>query len=586
MRRLLNVERLAQLFSEPKEAEGDVEPDSEPESEDFDDEMDDLDFVLKEESEEEEPPARAQSATRWSAQTKGRRGSPARSRSPLRSEPWKTMEDTDTAPGVSRFQPRRTPGVQAKRLSPQSPKDLFLLFFATDTVRTICSNTNKNAAESKDIWEKYTWTELEMIELYQFFGLLIYMSLVSLPSLRDYWRQNHIFSVALPAKVMTIHRFWSIFRNIHLSDPEEDEYKDKLFRVRPLYDDILRACQAYYHPGRELTVDERIEATTANTGMARYMKDKPAKSGMKLFVLAESSSGYTLRFSIHTGKPVTASEHGLPYDVVMDLIEPSWLGTGYHIYMDSFYTSPKLFRDLASMEFGACGTYKESRKGCPRGRANALTERCGRGSVRWIREGPLLFVKWMDTQEMSVCSTIHPAFSGKAVQRRVKKRDRRRTGRDIPCPTPVMAYNKNMGGVDPSDQLIQYHSTQRRTTPWYRTALLHFLDIATTNAFILHREMSTAKQVQSTEHRDFMVELVSQLCGTDTSGVPQSRRTHHVPVPIVTTSDASRKASKGRLKCKQCRQLDNRSDTPWKCQACNVPLCLVVGRNCFLEWHK
>ncbi|KAJ8370383.1 hypothetical protein SKAU_G00104110 [Synaphobranchus kaupii] len=199
----------------------------------------------------------------------------------------------------------------------------------------------------------------------------------------------------------------------------------------------------------------------------------------------------------------------------MSLIQPSCLGTGYHIYMDNFYTSPKLFMDLANMKFGACGTYRESRKRCPRGRANALTKKCGRGSVRWIREGPLVFVKWMDTREVSLCSTIHPAFSGETVQRRVKDRDGRWAERDIPCPTLIVAYNKHMGGVDLSDQLIQYYSTHRKTARWYRTMLLHFLDIATTNAYILHREISSANQVQPMAHKDFMVELVSQLCGMD-----------------------------------------------------------------------
>ena len=77
-------------------------------------------------------------------------------------------------------------------------------------------------------------------------------------------------------------------------------------------------------------------------------------------------------------------------------------------------TSPKLFMDLAGMKFGARGTYRESRKGCPRGRANALSKRSGGGSLRWIREGPFVFVKWMDTWEVSLYSTIHPAFSGEA----------------------------------------------------------------------------------------------------------------------------------------------------------------------------
>ena len=136
--------------------------------------------------------------------------------------------------------------------------------------------------------------------------------------------------------------------------------------------------------------------TDCQTGMAQYMKDKPTKWGMKLFVLSESSSGYTLRFQIYTGKTNAASEYWLSYDVVMQLIQPSCLGTGYHIYMDNFYRSPKLFIDLAGMKLGACGTCRNSRRGCPRGWANALTKKFERGSVRWIREGPFVFVKWMD----------------------------------------------------------------------------------------------------------------------------------------------------------------------------------------------
>ena len=99
----------------------------------------------------------------------------------------------------------------------------------------------------------------------------------------------------------------------------------------------------------------------AKTGMTQYMKDKAIKRGMKLFVLAESSRGCTLE--INTGKTNAASEHELSYNMVMQLMQPSCLGTGDHIYMDTFYSSPKLFMDLARMRFGACGTYRDSRGG-------------------------------------------------------------------------------------------------------------------------------------------------------------------------------------------------------------------------------
>lgn len=72
------------------------------------------------------------------------------------------------------------------------------------------------------------------------------------------------------------------------------------------------------------------------------MKAKPNKWGVKLFVLADSSNGYTCDFSIYAGKSRFVSGQGLLYDVVNSLMDSSFLGRGYHLYVDNFYTSPKL----------------------------------------------------------------------------------------------------------------------------------------------------------------------------------------------------------------------------------------------------
>ena len=139
-----------------------------------------------------------------------------------------------------------------------------------------------------------------------------------------------------------------------------------------------------------------------------------------------------------------------------------------------------------------------------------------------------------------------------------------------------------MGGVDLSDQLLQYYSTHRRTARWYRTLFLHFVDIATTNAYILHCENSKTQQVQHMTHKDFLAELVSQLCGVEKTGVPSNRSTDHVPVAIATATDAREKATQGRRTCQRCQQVDKKRNlTPWKCKRCDVPLCVIVE-----EWHR
>ena len=81
-----------------------------------------------------------------------------------------------------------------------------------------------------------------------------------------------------------------------MEDAQNDRKKgtqgsDKLVRVRPLYHDFL-------------------------------------------VVLTESSSGYTIRFKIYTGKTITASEHELSYNVVMHLIRPPC----HPIYIGTIFT--------------------------------------------------------------------------------------------------------------------------------------------------------------------------------------------------------------------------------------------------------
>ncbi|XP_035241192.1 piggyBac transposable element-derived protein 4-like [Anguilla anguilla] len=510
---------------------------------------------------------------------------------------WKTEKSADVAPPVMRFRPARQPGVQLSSTEAHTPLDLFKLFFSTDAVRTLCKNTNEHAARAIAKGRKYKWTDIGIEEFYRYIGLIFYMAMVKLDQIRDYWRQSSIFSVPFPATVMTRDRYRTICWNVHMSDADKDQENDrkrgtpqhdKLFRVRPLMDTIQHACKAFYHPRRNLAVDERMVATKAKTGMTQYMKEKPTKWGFKLFVLCDSSNGYTVDFAVYTGKNSFQTGQGLSYNSVMSLVNRAFLGSGYYVYMDNFYTSPKLFRDLYGQNFGACGTYRENRKECPRTACNALTKKSGRGALRWIRDGPLVFVKWMDTREVAVCSTIHAAFTGDTIQRRVKQ-DGVWISKNFPCPSPIIQYNAHMGGVDLSDQLIQYYTTQHKTMRWYRKLFLHFLDIAATNAYILHKELSSLGQQEAMPHKAFMEELTAQLCGVSQKAPNVTRREcyDHVPVPTASqTLDASKVASIGRKTCKLCRMdFGKKQNTPWKCKECDVPLCLQPDRNCFAKWH-
>lgn len=73
---------------------------------------------------------------------------------------WTTEKDPDEAPPELPFQPARTPGVQVSIADTHTPLDLFKLFLTEEAVRTLCDNSNKQAAVSVANSVKYKWTDM------------------------------------------------------------------------------------------------------------------------------------------------------------------------------------------------------------------------------------------------------------------------------------------------------------------------------------------------------------------------------------------------------------------------------------------
>lgn len=399
------------------------------------------------------------------------------------SERWNDCSVEDEVPSLPNFLPKRTPGAQLVMDRIYSPLQLFQLFFTGSVVDTIVKNTNSFARMRSEAGKRFLWLPLKAEELYSYIALVIYMGLLGAKNIIDYWSGKEIYRLPFPKSVMSRSRFQAISWNLHLCDPEDDQENsrkkgtqayDRLFKIKPLYNDIVSACKTYFHPDRQLAVDERMVASRARIGIKQYLKDKPTKWGYKLYVLADSACGFTWNFFVYEGKSSLATGKGLSYDSVMQLLDLSLLGKGYQLFMDNFYTSPCLFMDLLAKKTLACGTIRTNRRGFPRTKENDLSRRDQRGTIRWLRDGKLLFVKWMDTREVTVCSTMHKAYDGDAVLRRVKNPQGEWERRRIPIPVAVKDYNKYMGGVDLSDALIGYYNVLHKTTKWYKTFFFTF----------------------------------------------------------------------------------------------------------------
>ncbi|XP_055074469.2 piggyBac transposable element-derived protein 4 [Misgurnus anguillicaudatus] len=491
---------------------------------------------------------------------------------------WKSVDEPDPEPQQPVFRPIQTPGPQVVCSASCRPLQYFELFFTSSIIQTIVDNSNAYAAKMYGS-DKSMCRDISVKDFKKFLAMVIYMGLVKCCSLTDYWKTSDLYRLPFPGRIMSFKKFYAICNCFHISDPKVDEENDqkkgtdeydRLCRIKPLYEDIREACKSSFQPFQNISIDERMVASKARNGLKQYMKNKPTKWGYKLYVLADSSSGYTWDFFVYEGRSILKQGKGIGYESVMALADEKLLGSGYKLYVDNFFTSPALFRDLLSKNIYACGTLRANRIG--------HTQTPGPpGSIRWFRDDKLLFIEWKDRRDVLMCSTFHKVFNGDTVKRRVKGKNGARTIEDLPVPAAVLDYNKHMGGVDLSDALIGYYTVLHKTKKWYRSFFYHFVDIAVVNALIIHQHVARERNQKPMTQKQFREALISDLAQTGPKYHTARVGSDEFHLPKYISGDAT----EGRRKCRVCR-----AKTPIMCVMCEMPLCLVAARNCFIEFHE
>lgn len=194
----------------------------------------------------------------------------------------------------------------------RSPLQLFQLCFSRATMTNLCRNTNKYVAGKKATGRKARWFELEVQELYKFLKLLIRYT--------TRWCHRNLLSTT--GSRINLFRFqlhwWQeidsecfFFWNRRPSDQEEDKNNDAkrgTTQQAAQAKEILNNSKAHYNPKKNLAVDQRKVATKAKTGMSQYMKDKPTKWGINLFVPQTLVKVHN-QFDVVTGKKTLLWHH-------------------------------------------------------------------------------------------------------------------------------------------------------------------------------------------------------------------------------------------------------------------------------------
>ncbi|KAJ8317243.1 hypothetical protein KUTeg_005147 [Tegillarca granosa] len=349
---------------------------------------------------------------------------------------WKDQTDEDTECLDSRsvpFRPKRQPGLQlGSNITRQTSEG----FRKPQLVLSICIATNQYAASliAKGQNLSYvnpdgTWTPVTVDEMYRFIGIIFYMSFIQLPSTDKYWSTSPLYKScnSIIASTMTLKRFKAILSFIQINgDPDKDE---KLTRIQPLIDHIQTTSQLYFHPFETISVDERMVASKHKfSGIRQFVKEKPIRFGIKLWVLADTVTGYTYSFFVYLGKKRTYlinKSKGLSYNVVMELTKPLF-NQGYRLYTDCFYTSLHLANDLLQNHTYLIGAIKANSTAMPiclKGDVHLFNKFATKGDFRWHRESTFVFVQWKDCRTITFMSPIHKGSSVSDCMRTLEYRE-------------------------------------------------------------------------------------------------------------------------------------------------------------------
>ncbi|XP_065057630.1 piggyBac transposable element-derived protein 4-like [Rhopilema esculentum] len=493
------------------------------------------------------------------------------------------------------------------------PIEYLQLFLSDELLQRVVDWTIMNAEKKLGATEGERWTTT-LDEVKAYLGVvLIANSLLTTPRNERYFiadENKWIFHTNI-CKVFSKNRFREIQRFIHFCDPNIPATNDRLYKVRPVIDHLQKKFREMYVLGREMSVDESMIPFKGHIAWTQRMPQKPVKVGIKVFVVADSQTGYCWNFQIYTGK-VTDQEDdvgdlGKTDRVVIDLVK-NLTHQGHHLYLDNFYTSVPLVLFLKSQGIYTCGTMRSNRRYFPIDILSRNAKSMARGEFNFAFFKGLTALMWKDSKPVYFLSSIHDATLGKPVTRNLKKNGKYEKVQ-IACPILVSDYNTNMAGVDKSDQQSVVKKDKKQKT-YYMRIFISFFMKCINNSYIIEGHVKP-HVVQGKAKRDllsFKEELAIQLVGNvRAKGKGRKRKRTEEDKRLQNVGAHLPKKGQGKdhrcLVCKRKRQnwikqnpdADPKncpfslSKTTFCCAGCEpqdtVYLCITKENNCFINYH-
>lgn len=390
------------------------------------------------------------------------------------------------------------------------------------------------------------WTVTNKNEVKRFFGLLLWMGLVRLPSLHLYWSHDPAYMQTFPRKIMSRNRFEILLRMIHFADNTKSNGSNCLSKIQPLIDTLEINFKKYYNPTEDIFIDESLIPLRGRIIYRQYLKQNRYIYGIKIFKLC-CGSGYTYAFRVYAGKTLEKGlekgfalgkgQNTMPTNIVMSLCRDLF-DKGHTLYTDKWYTSLELADKLVDKNIHLVGTLRSNRRGNP---LQVVSQKLKQGEIiaKENKKG-ITILKWNDKRDILLLSTKHSSEMVNVESRSPHKLK----------PQIVVDYN-GKAAVDLSDHAYNnaYNNPLRRSMKWYRKLAFELLlNTAILNAYILYKSI-TKTNISITE---FRMKLAVDLTNCRDEDIPSRSIVTTPKKPLHKLLTKPGKVSTVRRYCKQC----------------------------------
>ena len=174
------------------------------------------------------------------------------------------------------------------------PLDIASFFLEDDLYELLVTQTNLYTSQyctEHSMLPRYSrvrlWKDLTVEEIQKFLALHLLTGIIRKPEISQYWSTDPLLVNPIFDNLMSRNRYQSILEFLHFNDntfyDAADPGRDRLFKVRPLIEHLVKRFKEAYIPSREISTDEELILWKGRPGFKQYIPNKRCRFGIPAY---------------------------------------------------------------------------------------------------------------------------------------------------------------------------------------------------------------------------------------------------------------------------------------------------------------